>query len=223
MACASNYFECSSGTGGGCCPSFTVCAASRCMLPNGTAWGSQTPPSQGSDDSINSFRGLAILLAVLFFFLFIFCWGVVRRAGFVCVNSLTTRQPHAPRPVLLLAVPIDPGGAPLPPPPPPPLPAQELRPDPTQWRAVPVALPTAGSLGLLAVEAVEGKGCVVRSLTPNSPLAGLLLPGDRLLLVGEGEGAVNALDMQFDDIQALLAGGAGVGRPPAAVFLRKAA
>lgn len=222
MACASNYFECSSGAGGGCCPSFTACAASRCMFPNGTAWGSQIPTSLRTDDSINSFRGLAILLAVLFFFLLIFCWGVVRRAGFVCYSSLTTRAP----PVLLLAVPpVDPGTPlpPIPPSPPSPLPAQELRPDPAQWRAVPVALPTAGSLGLLAVEAVEGKGCVVRSLTPNSPLAGLLLPGDRLLLVGEGAGAVNALEMLFDDIQALLSGAAGACRPPAAVFLRKAA
>lgn len=214
MACASGFFECSSGTGGGCCPSFTACYASKCYFQNGTNWGGQLPSvAQGDDGSLNSFRGLAILLAVLFLFLVIFCWGVVRRAGFLCFASLTRRAP--PPPMLILAE----LGAPHPPPPPPPLPAQELRPDPAQWRAVPVALPAAGSLGLLGVEAVEGKGCVVRSLTPNSPLAGLVQPGDRLLLVGEGEGAVNALAMPFDDIQALLA---GAGRPPAAVFLRKA-
>ena len=222
MSCPPSYFECSTSSGGGCCPRELGCFQRNCVFRNGTIWGPQIGASDG-DSIASSFRGLSILFAVLAIFIGAFCWAVFRRmtisycsrGGFAPQPPPQQQQP--PPAALVLHVPA--GAPPAPsPPPPPPLPAQELQPDPAQWRAVPLPLkkPLGGSLGLLIFEAVEGKGVVVRSLTPASPLRGRVLPGDRLLQIGDGEGAVNVLAAPFEEVRALLA-----QQPPTMlVFLR---
>ena len=218
MSCPPSYFECSASSGGGCCPREFGCFQRNCVFRNGTVWGPQIGASDG-DSIAASLRGLSILFAVLAIFIGAFCWAVFRRMtisycslGGFAPQPPPQQPPPPPPPALVLHVPA---GAPAPPPPPP-LPAQELQPDPAQWRAVPVPLkPPGGGLGLLIFEAVEGKGVVVRSLTPASPLRGRVLPGDRLLQIGDGEGAVNVLAAPFEEARALLA-----QQPPMLVFLR---
>lgn len=213
MSCPPNYIGCSSGSGG-CCPAApsTFCDGGACYLRNGSFWGEQVRVD--STDTITaSFRGLSILFSILGLFCAALCWTFWRRSTFFrCATS------SRPAPALVLAVPPEANAPPLPPPPP--LPTQVLTPDPEHWRAVPVST-KAGSLGILFFDAVEGKGAVVRSLVPSSPLLGKVLPGDRLLQLGEGDAAMSVLTTPFDDVQALLKG--GDKRPPTLVFLRHVA
>lgn len=163
-----------------------------------------------------------ILVAVLATFLCCFCGALLRRSGARCARGpAAAAQPAMPAALLVLHVP-EAMGAPLPPrpplPQPPLLPAQELQPDPARWRAVPVPLPASGSLGLFVFDAVGGLGCFVRSLTPSSPLQGIVLPGDRLLQIGDGPGAKTVLAEPFESVQALLG---ATPKPTLLVFLRR--
>ena len=220
-ACSASLFECTASTGGGCCPIGLNCWDSLCYYRNGTAWGPQASPESTLN---NSFRGLLILIAVLAVFLCCFCGALLRRSGARCARGLpTATQPPVPAALLVLQVPEAMGAPlppqpPLPPPPQPLLPAQELQPDPARWRAVPVPLPASGSLGLFVFDAVGGLGCFVRSLTPSSPLRGIVFPGDRLLQIGDGLDAKTVLAEPFESIQAVLA---CTPKPTLLVFLRR--
>lgn len=218
-SCPNAYFPCTPALGGGCCRTGSVCSVD----PNtGAAWcappgssNSSAQPSPFSGDSSNENYILLLLGCILGVFFLLACYR--RLAPTLCPSAPTQR--HAPTPrqlrhalaaLILQAAPPRP--PPLPPPAaPPPSFRQELRPDPAQFWAVPLRV-EKGPMGVLFMDAVEGKGMVARAFGDRSPMRGAIQLGDRLFQLN-GE---DVLELPFDELQQRMA-----ARPLDLVLLRQ--